>query len=226
MKDEEVRLHYINRAHAGQVLARELRNLRGRADLVIIGLPRGGVAVAYEVAASLWAPLDVMLVRKIGAPGHAELAIGAVASGPVRVLNQEIIRGLQLSPQSVQTAARRATEQLVQKERQYRGDWGQPVLAGRCVVLVDDGLATGASMRAAVAAVRARRPSRVMVAVPVGPPEAVRSLSADVDEIVCPATPTPFSSVGQWYHDFTQVTDEEIRQLLDKARHGRDSHAA
>jgi putative phosphoribosyl transferase len=226
VKDDEIQLPYINRLHAGQLLARELRNLRGAADIVVVGLPRGGVPVAYEVATALWAPLDVMLVRKIGAPGHEELAIGAVASGSVRVLNEEIIRGLHLSPQSVQAAVRRAMEQLASQERQYRGGLGEPVLAGRYVVLVDDGLATGASMRAAIVAVRARRPARVMVAVPVAPPDAVRALSADVDEIICPATPEPFNSVGQWYHDFTPVTDEEIRQLMDKARRARDSHAA
>ena len=207
---------YINRSHAGQVLARELRNLRD-GNLVILGLPRGGVPVAYEVAKVLGAPLDVLVVRKLRVPGQEELAMGAVASGNVRVLNEEIIETLNIAPEAVKQAARRQLDEVRRQERRYRGGLPPQKITGRIAVLVDDGLATGATMRAAIAATRIHKPARVVVAVPVAPPDTVEMLARDADEVVCPATPEPFDSVGRWYHDFAQVTDNEIRQLLAKA---------
>lgn len=208
---------YRDRRHAGQVLARSLEHLGGRPGLLVLALPRGGVPVAYEVASALGAPLDLMVVRKLGVPGHDELALGAIASGGGRVLNREVVEGLGITPDVIEAVAEAEGRELTRRLRAYRGDRPRPELAGRTVVLVDDGLATGATMRAAVGAARARGPQAVIVAVPVAPLETVERLRGEADEVVCPARPSPFFGVGQWYEDFAQTGDDEVRQLLGEA---------
>jgi predicted phosphoribosyltransferase len=189
-----------------------------RPDVLVLALPRGGVPVGYEVARALGAPLDVFLVRKLGVPGYEELAMGAVASGGVRVLNDEIVRGLGISEHGIDVAVAREMEELARRERLYRGDRPPPDVAGRTVILVDDGLATGATMRAAVAALREQQPTRIVVAVPTASPDTCEVLKAEADDVVCAITPEPFFAVGHWYEDFTQTTDDEVRELL--ARQG------
>jgi len=206
---------YRDRADAGQVLAAELGRYAGRDDVAVLGLPRGGVPVAAKVAAALGAPLDVLLVRKLGVPGHAELAMGAIAPGGVRVLNPTVVGSLGISDEVVEEVARQEEAELARRQALYRGDRPPPELAGRVVIVVDDGLATGATMRAAVSAVRATGPARVVVAVPVGARRTCRELAEVADEVVCARMPASFLAVGQWYADFSPTTDEEIRGLLD-----------
>lgn len=183
-------------------------------DVVVLALPRGGVPVAYEVARSLRAPLDVFLVRKLGVPGHRELAMGAIASGGVRVLNDDIVRWYGVPASVIDEVALEEQAEIDRRQRAYR-DGREPIgLQGRIVLLIDDGLATGSTMKAAVQAVRAHAPARIVVAVPVGAPETCRELAAVADEIVCARTPEPFSAVGQWYRDFSQTSDTEVRELL------------
>ncbi|MCO5167576.1 MAG: phosphoribosyltransferase [Planctomycetes bacterium] len=210
---------YADRAEAGRVLGAHLARAlgEGREDVLVLALPRGGVPVAAEVADALDAPLDLMLVRKLGVPGHEELAMGAIASGGVRVLNQEVVDALSISSGVVEEVTRREQAELERRARAYRGDRPPPGLAGRTLVLVDDGLATGATMRAAAGAARQAGPARVVVAVPVAPAETLDALARDADEVVCPATPAPFFGVGQWYVDFDQTTDDEVRDLLAAA---------
>jgi putative phosphoribosyl transferase len=188
------------------------RSWHGRPDVVVLGIPRGGVPVAAEVARALDAPLDVFVVRKLGVPGHEELAFGAVASGGLRVLNPEVVRSL--SPEVVAEVTARRQSELAQREAAYRGDRPPVELTGRAVVLVDDGLATGASMRAAVAAVRQRGPASVTVAVPVGAASTCELLRSEADAVVCAASPEPFMAVGAWYDDFSPTGDDEVRRLL------------
>ncbi len=208
---------FEDRRAAGRVLARALAHLRGRDDTVVLGLPRGGVPVAFEVARALGAPLDVFVVRKLGYPGHEEYAMGAIATGGVRVLNPDVAEHVPLSsPAFEQTAAREAME-LERRERLYRGGRTARELRGRCVILVDDGLATGSTMRAAARALRLLSPARIVVGVPVASPETCRDLGREVDEIVCATTPEPFSSVGRWYRHFDQTSDEEVQALLAQA---------
>lgn len=213
-----MRQQYADRREAGAELANRLSAFRGRDDVVVLGLPRGGVPVAFEVAAALGAPLDVFVVRKLGVPGHAELAMGAIASGGVRVLNQDVLAWYALPEAAIETVAREEEQELQRREREYRN--GQPLVnvAGRIVILVDDGLATGSTMKAAVQAIRALRPTRIVVAVPVGANDTCRALAATADEVVCARTPEPFSAVGLWYRDFSQTTDEEVRELLEQSR--------
>ena len=205
---------FRDRADAGRVLAAGLGHLAGRPDLLVLALPRGGVPVAHEVASALAAPLDVLLVRKLGVPGHPELAMGAIAAGGVRVLNPAVIDALAIPPAEVERVAAREEAELARREQAYRP--GRPPLdvAGRVVVVVDVGLATGSTMRAAVAALKSRRPARVVVAVPVGARETCRELAGEADEVVCVRTPASFRAVGEWYRDFTQTTDDDIRVLL------------
>jgi predicted phosphoribosyltransferase len=209
---------FRDRAEAGRALAGELDRYAGRSDVVVLALPRGGVPVAAQIAASLGAPLDVFLVRKVGVPGHEELAMGAIASGGTLVWNESVLRGVGLPAERIQRAVAREREELERRERAYRGERPPPEVRGRTVILVDDGLATGASMRAALAALREKQPARIVVAVPVGARETCRELEGDADEVVCVATPQPFDAVGLWYRDFSQTTDEEVREWLEAAR--------
>jgi len=205
---------------AGRQLATKLSTYAERPDVVVFALPRGGVPVAFEVARVLDAPLDVFLVRKLGVPGHEELALGAIAQGGVRVLNAEVVRSLDIAPDTIEAVAAREGEELARRERAYRDDRPPLEVAGRTVILVDDGLATGASMRAAVAALRAEAAARIVVAVPVAAPETCDAVRAEVDEIVCAVTPEPFYAVGFWYADFAQTTDAEVHDLLARAWQG------
>ncbi|MGV0788765.1 phosphoribosyltransferase [Mycolicibacterium sp. XJ2] len=204
---------YQDRREAGEVLARELSSYRGH-DVVVLGLARGGVPVAAQVARSLQAPLDVFLVRKLGVPQWEELAMGALASGGGVVINENLVRNLGIGDEAMQAAIARETEELNRRERAYRGDRPPPELTGRTVILVDDGIATGASMLAAVRAVRAKNPARIVVAVPVGPPTACRELAKEADDVVCASMPPGFEAVGQVFADFHQVSDDEVRELL------------
>lgn len=210
-------LPFRDRKQAGQLLSRKLRAYANRTDVLVLGLPRGGVPVAFEVARALHAPLDVFLVRKLGVPGQEELAMGAIASGGVRVTNEEVVQALNISPRTIDSVAAKESRELSRRDRLYRGERPRPDVAGRTVILVDDGLATGSSMRAAVAALRQGRPSRIIVAVPVAAVPTHHEFRSEVDEIVCLATPEPFLSVGYWYDDFSNMTDEEIRELLERA---------
>jgi predicted phosphoribosyltransferase len=204
---------FPNRRDAGSELATKLRHYAGRNDVVVLALPRGGVPVAFEVAEALDAPLDIFLVRKLGMPGHPEYAMGAIASGGVRVLSEDVIRAYGIPQSAIDAIAREEQKELERREREYRRD-GLTDLRDRIVILVDDGLATGSTMRAAVQAVRQHRPARVVVAVPVGAPSACDEFADMTDETVCARAPEMFSAVGQWYLDFSQTTDEEVHALL------------
>lgn len=198
-------------------LAGALSAYRKRPDVQVLGLPRGGVPVACEVARALAAPLDVFIVRKLGTPGREELAMGAIATGGVRVLNTEVIDYFRISPQTLEAITEREEIELGRREHLYRAGRPLPNLAGKTVILVDDGLATGSTMKAAVGALRQLEPSRIVVAVPAASPSTCAEFRDIADEIVCLITPEPFSSVGAWYDDFTQTSDEEVRRLLDEA---------
>ena len=210
-----------NRKAAGQALADALQEYKGRDDVIVLGLPRGGVPVAAEVAEALGAELDLMLVRKLGTPGQKELAMGAIASGGNRVLNQDVVRSLGISDEAIRRVEDLEKQELQRREHAYRGQHPRPVLTRRCVILVDDGLATGATMRAAVDAVRQDDPARLVVAVPVAPADTVHSLSKQVDEMVCLAKPPNFGAIGFWYVDFSQVSDDEVRHILARAWHDK-----
>jgi predicted phosphoribosyltransferase len=212
---------FRDRFEAGRHLARRLQRYARRADVLVLGLPRGGVPVAYEVARNLGAPLDVFLVRKLGLPGHEELAMGAIASGGVRVVNDEVVGALQVPVEMLDRAAARESLELERRERAYRGDLPPQDVTGKVAILVDDGLATGSTMRAAVRALRRLDPERIVVAVPVAAPPTCEQLRAEADEVVCVLTPDPFRAVGVWYDDFTQTDDDEVRALLDAARRAR-----
>jgi putative phosphoribosyl transferase len=208
---------FKDRFEAGRVLAGKLSGYAGRDDVIVLALPRGGVPVAFEVAAALNAPLDVFTVRKLGLPGNEELAMGAVASGGVRILNEEVVRMYGVPDSSIDDVARRELLELERRERVYRGDRSLPDLSNRTVILVDDGIATGTTMRASVIALRRYKPARIVIAVPAGPPDTCESLGKDADEVICAITPDPFWAVGAWYEDFTQTPDQEVRRLLDEA---------
>jgi len=208
------RRRFRDRTDAGRLLAERLRKYAGRDDVVVLALPRGGVPVAYEVAKTLGAPLGIFLVRKLGVPGHEELAMGAVASGGVLVLDEALIQTLGIERPVIEEVVERELVELERREAAYRGERAPPALAGKTVVLVDDGLATGSTMRAAVRAVRAREPARIVVAVPVAAAETCRELEQEADEVVCAATPRSFRAVGLWYDDFRPTSDDEVRGLL------------
>jgi putative phosphoribosyl transferase len=216
---------FKDRTAAGQVLAKELAAYANRSDVLILALPRGGVPVAFEVAKALKAPLDVFLVRKLGVPGQEELAMGALASGGVRVLNDEVVAGLGLSETIINKVAEKEQQELERRERLYRDDRPAPDLHGRTVILVDDGLATGATMRAAVRALQQQQPAQLVVGVPVSSPETCQEFQTEVDDIVCAMTPRPFHSVGLWYDDFSQTTDDEVRDLLHSAANNQQPSA-
>ena len=208
---------YRNRTEAGRVLAERLRGYAGRGDIVVLALPRGGVPVGYEVARALRAPLDVFIVRKLGLPSHPELAIGAIASGGVRVVDRGALRRFGVTDQELAALAAAEQRELERRERLYRGDRPPPDIAGKTAILIDDGLATGATMAAATGALRAQRAARLVVAVPVAAPETCDAFQDLVDEIVCAATPEPFYAVGLWYEDFSETSDDEVRGLLARA---------
>lgn len=208
---------FKDRADGGKKLAQELSPYSDRSNVVVLGLPRGGVPVAYEVAKELDAPLDVFIVRKLGVPGHEELAMGAIASGGVSVLNDEVVKGVNLSEDDIDQVARREREELERRERAYRGERPGVALQNKIVLLVDDGLATGASMRAAVKGVREHGPEKIIVAVPTAPPETCEAFNDLADEAICLETPTPFIGVGAWYEDFPQTKDEEVKEILEMA---------
>ncbi|MEY2460376.1 MAG: hypothetical protein QOG30_2206, partial [Acidimicrobiaceae bacterium] len=202
-----------------------LEHYRDRDDVVVLALPRGGVPVAYEVATALGAPLDVFVVRKLGIPGQEEVAMGAIASGGVVVLNDDVVRGMEIAPSVIERVARTEGREVERREQAYRDDRPSPDLAGKVVILVDDGLATGSSMRAAVLALRRLRPGRIVVAVPAAPESTCQELAAEVDEVICATTPSPFFTVGQHYWDFTQISDDEVRSLLSEAWSTRPTRA-
>ena len=208
-------MFFQDRRDAGRQLATRLMSYAGRLDVQVLGLPRGGVPVAAEVALALRLPLDVLVVRKLGVPGQRELAMGAVAAGGVRVLNEEIVRDLDISPAVIERVAEVEGKELARRERAYRGTRPALNLKERIVLLIDDGLATGATMRAAVVAVRAQRPARVVVAVPVGAVETCVSLQELADDVICLRTPEPLEAIGYWYRNFSQTTDEEVCDLLE-----------
>lgn len=205
---------FINRRDAGRHLARALSRFADTAGLIVLALPRGGVPVAAEVALALNKPFDVLIVRKLGVPGHEELAMGAIASGGVRVLNEELISLLKLSWNQVDAVTRRETTELARRERLYRRGRVIPIVAGFTVIVVDDGIATGSTMSAAVQLLRQQQARRIIVAVPVAPPDTAARLHQDADEVVTLLEPDPFSSVGQWYEDFSQTSDDDVRALL------------
>jgi putative phosphoribosyl transferase len=207
-------LIFRDRADAGRRLAAQLAAYRDAANVIVLALPRGGVPVGFEVVRALHVPLDVFLVRKLGVPGQEELAMGAIASGGVRVLNEDVVRYLGISDEVIELVAAAEQLELLRRERAYRDDRPAPDLRGRTVILVDDGLATGSTMRAAARALRRLEPARIVVAVPVAAEQTCEELRAEVDEVVCAETPEPFRGVGLWYEDFSQTTDEEVRERL------------
>ena len=206
-----------DRCAAGQALAGLLAEHHRRRDAIVLALPRGGVPVAYEIATALELRLDLMLVRKLGVPGHAELAMGAIASGGVRVLNSDVLRTLHIDDAAIAAVVARETRELQRRDRAYRGERPLPLLRDQQVILVDDGVATGATMRAAVQAARQQRPARIVVAVPVAAPESVALLRREADEVVCPFMPDMLMAIGNWYVDFSQTADQEVLDLLQLA---------
>ena len=214
---------FRDRRHAGKLLGQRLRVYADRSDVLVLALPRGGVPVAYEVATELHAPLDVFLVRKLGVPGFEELAMGAIASGGLRVVNEDLVRSLNLTDNAIDQVAARELLELNRRERLYRDDRPEPDPAGHIVILVDDGLATGSTMRAAAQALARKRPARIVVAVPIAASETCEALSREVDEVICAVTPEPFHAVGLWYNDFDQTSDAEVRALLTQNRRDQDA---
>jgi putative phosphoribosyl transferase len=209
-------VRFRDRTEAGEQLASKLSAYANRADVLVIGLPRGGVPVAAEVATALHLPLDICLVRKLGVPGHKELAMGAIASGGVRVLNDDVLDWIGISDETIDEVAARELRELERRDRAYRGDRPPPDIRDHTVILVDDGLATGSTMRAAIAAIRQQSPLRIVVAVPVGAPDACDAIRGEVDKVVCLMTQDPLYAIGLWYENFTQTTDEEVCKLLRK----------
>jgi putative phosphoribosyl transferase len=209
-------VYFRNRNEAGQVLARHLQHYKDHSDLLVLALPRGGVPVAYEVARELNAPLDIFTVRKLGVPGHQELGMGAIATGGLRILHEGIIRELGISQRTIDMVSEAEAQELDRRERMYRGDRPTPRIENRTIIIVDDGLATGSSMKAAVRALRQQNPARLVVAVPTAPLETSEQLREIADEVICVVTPDPFFAVGGSYVDFKQVTDDEVRDLIQR----------
>src|SRR3984893_2621582 len=217
---------FRDRREAGRLLAEKLAAYANRPDVLVLALPRGGVPVGYEVARALGAPLDVFVVRKLGVPGYEELAMGAVATGGVRVLNEQLVERLGIPEQMIDAVAARERQELARRERLYRGGCPPPDVRGRTVILVDDGLATGATMHAAIEALRQQHPARIVVAVPTASPETCEEMKTKADDVICAITPEPFHAVGRWYRDFSQTTDEEVRLLLAQRNSPENSEGA
>ncbi|WP_292387513.1 phosphoribosyltransferase [Methanosarcina sp. UBA5] len=209
---------FKDRVDAGKKLAKELSKYANRSDVLILALPRGGVPVAFEVAKELNVKMDVFIVRKLGVPGNEELAMGAISSDNIRVLNEDVVRSFQIPERVINMVAENELKELERRERTYRRDKPKPEVSGSTVILIDDGLATGATMRAAAAALKTKNPAKIVVAVPTGAPDTCELFRREVDEVICVATPEPFYGVGAWYGNFSQTTDEEVCELLDKAR--------
>lgn len=209
---------YRDRAEAGRILAAALRGYAGRPEVRVLALPRGGVPVGLELARELRAPLGLCLVRKLGVPWHRELAMGAVASGGVRVLNEDVIAHLAITPEELEAVTAKEVRELARREAAYLGDRPPMAVAGCTVILVDDGVATGATLFAAIRALRASQPARLVVAVPVAPADTLARLRAEADEVVCPLVPAGFQAIGEWYDDFSQTSDEEVRAGLAEAQ--------
>ncbi|HLH24383.1 MAG TPA: phosphoribosyltransferase [Chloroflexota bacterium] len=217
---------FRDRYDAGRVLATKLLAYAHRPEVIVLALPRGGVPVGYEVAQALGVPLDVYLVRKLGVPGHRELAMGAIASGDVTVLNPDLIAALQIPPRAIEAVVAEEQAELARRERAYRGDRPPLDVRGRTTILVDDGLATGSTMRAAAQALRQEQAASIVVAVPVAPPEVCAEFQSEVDAVVCAVTPDPFYAVGLWYADFAPTTDEEVHDLLARAARAQPASAS
>ncbi len=211
------RLLFKDRVHAGQLLAEALMKYAGHDNVIVLGLPRGGVPVAYQVAEKLHAPLDVLVVRKLGLPGWEEFAMGAIASGGVRVLNHKVIRAYGVTEEEIEKVAAAQLKELHRREQVYRGHTGTPEIEGKIVILIDDGIATGSTIRAAVQALRQQHPERIIIAVPTAAPDSCAALSPMVDELIALMQPEEFAAVGQWYEDFGQTTDAEVTELLARA---------
>ena len=209
---------FRDRKDAGRLLAEKLSTYANRPDVIVLALPRGGVPVAYEVARSLNVPLDVFPVRKLGVPGHEELAMGAIAPGGLRILNQEVVRALGIPEYAIDSVAAKEQQELTRRERLYRGDRPALNVRGKTVILVDDGLATGATMLAAIKALRQQQAGRIVVAVPIAAPETCDQMREHADDVICAVTPEPFHAVGLWYENFAQNSDEEVRDLLNRSR--------
>jgi putative phosphoribosyl transferase len=206
-----------NRTEAGQLLAKKLTAYANRSDVLVLGLPRGGVPVAFEIATAINAPLDICIVRKLGVPGHEELAMGAIAMGGVMVLNEEVVRGAKIAQPIIERVAAREKRELARRDRLYRGDRPFPELRGLTVILVDDGIATGSTLQAAIAIVERQQPKSIVVAVPVAPQSTCDELKGQVDEVVCLMMPEPLRAIGLWYDDFLPTTDAEVQDLLARA---------
>lgn len=217
---------FKNRLEAGALLAQRLSSYAGRSDALVLALPRGGVPVAFALTQALGLQLDILLVRKLGVPGHEEYAMGAIASGGWSVLHRDVLNSLGITMAAVEQVTRRESAELARREQLYRANRPPPVLQGRVIILVDDGLATGASMQVALQAVRAGKPAHVIVAVPVAPPDTLRSLRGQADDIVCLQSPELFQAVGQWYERFDQTSDDEVIDLLDRAGRSQAARAA
>lgn len=209
---------YTDRYQAGQLLAKHLQAYAHHADAIVLALPRGGVPVGYEIAQALGIPLDILIVRKLGVPGHEELAMGAIASGGAIVYNQDIIRSIGISEQAIQRVIQSEQAELSRRETAYRHDQPFPAVTGKTIILVDDGIATGSTMLAAIKALRQQTPARIVIAVPVAARDTVQEMKAYADDLICPLKPVDLHAVGLWYEDFSQTTDEEVSRLLDQAR--------
>jgi putative phosphoribosyl transferase len=217
---------FRNRTEAGKLLASKLIQYANRPDLLVLGIPRGGVPIAFEVATALNAPLDICLVRKLGVPGNQELAMGAIAAGGFEVLNEDLLDWLRISGHTIAEVGERELHELERRDRIYRGDRSLPTIRDRMIIVVDDGLATGSTMRAAIGILKHQQPQRLIIAVPVAPLDTCNQLSAEVDEIVCLMTPKHFSGIGRWYEDFTQTTDEQVCELLNATTYNPQSSIA
>lgn len=209
-------MRFQNRTEAGQLLAKRLTAFANGQDVLVLGLPRGGVPVAYEVAKALNVPLDICLVRKLGVPGHEELAMGAIASGGIRVLNDDVVASLGIKPETIEAVTEQELQELQRRDRNYRGDQPLPKISERTIILIDDGIATGSTMLAAITTLQKQQPKQIIVAIPVAEPEVCEQFQTLVDDVVCLTMPKPLCAIGLWYEDFSQTSDAQVRELLAK----------